>query len=75
MITFGVWESSRLAPFSSWRVASMPSRLGIRTSINTTSAWVEPSRSRAAKPSVACPATVMSGWASITIARPATTSC
>ena len=56
------------------RVASMPSSLGIRTSITTTSAGRVCSSRVAARPSPASPTTDMSSWASSTIRNPVRTS-
>ncbi len=56
------------------RVASTPSRRGMRTSIRTTSTAVERSTSRASAPSPASATTSMSGWAASTMRKPVRSS-
>ena len=57
-----------------WRVASIPSSRGIRTSITTTSVGRDASSRVAVSPSPASPTTDMSSCASSTIRKPVRTS-
>ncbi len=57
-----------------WRVASMPSMSGIRTSISTTSGWVLRACCTASAPSPASPTTVNPGVAATMPRNPARTS-
>lgn len=51
-------------------VASMPSMFGIRTSIRRTCGRCSRTSARASTPSAASPTCAMSGWLSMSIARP-----
>lgn len=67
--TFGGFSAAQIR-----RVASTPSRRGIRTSISTTSVAVERSASIASTPSLASATTSMSGWAESTMRKPVRSS-
>ena len=56
------------------RVASMPSRTGIRMSIRTTSGWCWRTMATACAPSAASPSTSMSGAAPTMTTKPPRTS-
>lgn len=72
MSTFGA--SSFCPPAQIRRVASTPSRCGMRTSMRITSTWTPRSTSKASTPLPASATTSMSGCAASTIRKPVRSS-